>query len=138
MIRRCVLLLGSVGLFALLAASVGTMLDLPQVWVQVPVAWLLCAGPGVVTLALTLRLSQRGPLEQVMAVLGSMAVRMVSAFGGGLLLWWFVPALHEPNPRNFWLWLLLFYLFTLVVELVLLEVPGTVTPATTATNGRTE
>lgn len=76
----------------------------------------LCLVPAVVTLAWASRTVHGKPEEQLAAVLGGMMVRMVVVLGGGIALFFAVPVLHNAA---FWLWVLGFYLLTLVLEIAL-------------------
>ena len=77
----------------------------------------LCLVPSVVTLVWA-QLSLRGePHQQVLAVFGGTSLRMLFVIGGGMVLYFAVPAF---GFQRFWLWVIAFYLFTLTLEMALL------------------
>jgi hypothetical protein len=81
------------------------------------VALLLCLVPAAATLAWASWGHDKSPEAQVAAVLGGSGVRMFFVLGAGMLLTSLVPSFQRPG---FWIWVLLFYLFTLALEMVLL------------------
>jgi hypothetical protein len=86
-----------------------------SVWVHSLTALALCLMPALATLAWALKIGG-APEMQLVAILGGSGVRMAVALGGGLLL-------HETLPElfanTFWLWMVLFYMFILVIETIL-------------------
>jgi hypothetical protein len=80
-------------------------------------AWsaLLCTLPGCVTLAAVDRLDDRK--RPVFGMLLGTGLRLGMAAPGGFAVAWFRP---ELRAREFFLWLVLFYLITLAVETRLL------------------
>ncbi len=81
-------------------------------------AMLLCLVPGVVTLLWAGWFAGTNPQQLVLVALGSTGVRLFGVALAGLLLAQMVPLYQEQN--GFLVWLLVFYLFTLTLEMVLL------------------
>lgn len=81
------------------------------------VALLLCLAPALAVACWRGRALVRSPEQQLLATLGGTGLRMVTALGGGLALAAVAPAFRH---ESFWLWLLVFYLVTLFLELSLL------------------
>jgi hypothetical protein len=81
------------------------------------VAALLCLVPAAATLIWCHRALKSTPEQQLLAVMGGMAVRMVFVIGAGMALFLLAPYFHR---RSFWLWMIAFYLFTLSVEIGLI------------------
>jgi hypothetical protein len=79
----------------------------------------LCLVPSVLTFLWANWGLQQAPDQQLAAVLGGTGVRMFFVLGVGLLLSTTVPYLREYQ-LTFWLWVLLYYLATLALEIVLL------------------
>jgi hypothetical protein len=82
------------------------------------VAAVLCLVPASLTLAWASRKGTRSAAQQVNLVLAGMGVRMTFVLGIGLALSLAVPYFQQ---QSFWVWLLVFYLFTLGLEMVLLR-----------------
>jgi hypothetical protein len=59
---------------------------------------------------------RQSPEQQLLMLLGGTGVRLGVVLGAGLVLTTFVPFFGQPS---FWLWLLVFYLITLALEVVL-------------------
>jgi hypothetical protein len=78
-------------------------------------AMLLCLVPGVGTLAWAEWTRKRMPQHMPIAVLGGTGVRMFVVLGTGLLLYETAP--HYEGKTGFWIWILVFYLFTLALEI---------------------
>jgi len=76
----------------------------------------LCLIPAVATMAWALR-AGTSPESQLLMILGGTGVRMGIVLGGGLLLTRLLP---DHFPSAFWIWLVVFYLFTLGLEMTLL------------------
>jgi hypothetical protein len=76
----------------------------------------LCLLPTTLTMLWAGWAYQQVPEQQLMMVLGGTAVRMGVVLGAGLILHSFVPYFQQ---QVFWLWLLVFYLLTLAMEMVL-------------------
>jgi hypothetical protein len=80
------------------------------------VALALCLVPAAATMAWALR-AGTSPESQLLMILGGTGVRMGIVLGGGLLLTRLFP---DYFPAAFWIWLVVFYLFTLALEMTLL------------------
>ncbi len=117
---RSVLVLGVTILvvWGALAVPAWRALGVGALW-QSLAALTVCLIPAAITLCLGLRALQRSPGEQLTTMLAGMGVRMAMVLGAGSLLYWRVPELNDP-PRGLWVWLIVFYLATLVVEMRLL------------------
>ncbi len=80
-------------------------------------AALLCLVPTAATLVWSYRVSRGSPEQQLLAAMGGMAVRMVVVIAAGMALYLLVPYFYR---RSFWLWVIVFYLLTLTVEIGLI------------------
>ena len=78
----------------------------------------LCLVPTSLTLAWATRKVGRSADQQMLLVLAGIGVRMTFVLGVGLALSLAVPYFQQ---QSFWVWLLVFYLFTLGLEMVLLR-----------------
>jgi hypothetical protein len=81
------------------------------------VAVALCLVPTVATLAWAGMAANQSPEHQVVFVFGGTGIRMGAVLLAGLALYRWVPSLGRPS---FLIWLLVFYLLTLALEMVLL------------------
>jgi Ca2+/Na+ antiporter len=81
------------------------------------VAVALCLIPSAATLALAARAVNRSGEQQLLMVLGGMAIRMACVLLSGLAIYGFFPLFRHSS---FWIWVLVFYLVTLALEMVLL------------------
>jgi hypothetical protein len=122
-IRRVrILLVGSLvfwGLTAGLAYLVWE--DQREVVVGYSVAALtLCLVPATATLVWILWNASPSPDQQMVAVLGGTGVRMFFVLGAGLVM---TSQVAFFQRRSFWIWLLVYYLFTLTLEMILLRRP---------------
>lgn len=81
------------------------------------VAAVLCFVPMALTFVWACRAFHGRPEQQVAAVLGGTGIRMAAVIAGGMVLYFTVPSLHQDQ---FWLWVIVFYLFTLALEISLL------------------
>lgn len=88
-----------------------------EVMAQSLTGCLLCLAPAVLTLAWAQRVLGGKPEEQLAAVFGGMLLRMVVVLAGGIALFFAVPVLHSAA---FWMWILGFYLLTLILEIALI------------------
>jgi hypothetical protein len=77
----------------------------------------LCLLPTALTLAWASWAFRQAPEQQMVMLLGGTGVRMAVVLGVGLILYSGVPAFQQ---NGFLVWLLVFYLFTLALEMVLL------------------
>jgi len=77
----------------------------------------LCLVPTALTLAWT-RWAYRGrPEQQLLAVFGGTAVRMVFVIAAGMILFLGVKGFEY---QRFWIFVVVYYLFTLALEMVLI------------------
>jgi hypothetical protein len=81
------------------------------------VAFALCLVPAAGTLVWSEWASQRSTEQQLLTILGGTGLRIVVVLGVGLTLYTLVPFFGRSS---FWIWVVLFYLFTLTFEIVLL------------------
>ena len=80
------------------------------------VAAALCLMPAAVTLAWSGWASKQSPEQQLLTVLVGTGVRMTVVLGIALALYSLVPLFGRSS---FWFWVLVFYLFTLGLDTVL-------------------
>jgi hypothetical protein len=80
------------------------------------VAALLCLLPSAATLLWTRSALKGLPEQQLATVLGGTTVRLLFVLGIGMALFYLVPAFHS---QGFWIWVIVFYLFTLALEVTL-------------------
>jgi hypothetical protein len=98
------------------AAYPAWLLGGEQTLVYSAVAVALCLTPTALTLLWAEWSSLQSPEQQLTMVLGGTGVRMGFVLGVGLLLYTQLPYFQQ---QSFWLCLLIFYLFTLALEMVL-------------------
>jgi hypothetical protein len=116
-IRRLTLLMaGVLGLWLILALPSG------RVWGQgalvcSAVAAVLCLVPAGITLVWTTRSLVRPADQQLILLLGGTGLRMFVVLAVSLLLYRLIPYLQDQP--GFWIWVLIFYLFTLALEMTL-------------------
>jgi hypothetical protein len=79
---------------------------------------LLCLVPAVLTLILADRIAASAPEQRLLITLGSTGFRMFVVLGVAWALHRNVPFFEELP--GYWMWLVVFYLFTLALEIVLL------------------
>jgi hypothetical protein len=104
-------------LFWILAAYPAQWYWGPEVVVPSLAALALCLGPALATFALAWWGLSQSPQHQLLAVLGGTGLRMFVVLGLAAVLAILVPVLRGPG---FWIWLILFYLQTLALEMTLL------------------
>ncbi len=85
--------------------------------VQSVAAALICLVPGLVTMLWAQWGLRSTPEQQLAAILGGTGLRMAVALGSGLALFYGFP---ETFTEVFWIWLLVFYLTVLALEIALL------------------
>jgi hypothetical protein len=81
------------------------------------VAVIVCLLPATLTLLWSGWALKSTPEQQLLLVLGGTGLRMLGVLGIGLLIYGVVEYFHR---ESFWIWLLVFYLFTLAVEMGLM------------------
>jgi hypothetical protein len=115
--RRMVFLVsGSLAFWALLAYP-AFRLGTVRALTDSAIACGLCLLPALLTLLLAYITMGRKPQDQLWIVLGGTGIRMGTVLGLGLLLSWLDPHFQQIS---FWAWVLVFYLFTLGLEVGLL------------------
>ena len=117
MIRSLGLLVGGSLAFWLLIAYPAWLLGREQAVVFSAVAGFLCLIPTVATLLWCLWTERATPEQRLLATLGGTGVRLVVVLGAGMALFHALPYFHY---RTFWIWVIVFYLFTLTLEVCLL------------------
>jgi len=80
------------------------------------VAALMCLVPTLGTLLWCDLVLGGSPEQQLMAVFGSTAIRIIFVVGLGMILY---QSLEEFHSSKFWLWIIIFYLATLTLEMIL-------------------
>jgi hypothetical protein len=116
-IRRVILL--AAGCFAswVLLAYPAYRLGTVRALTDSAIAAGICLLPGALTLVVGYFTFSGKPKDRLWIVLGGTGVRMGMVLGVGLILSWLNPHFQQIN---FWAWVLVFYLFTLTLEMVLL------------------
>ncbi len=109
------LLLGSLGIWLLLAFPAWLLIG-DVALLDTVVACGLCLAPMMATMLWCHWSLGGAPEQQLLAVLGGTSVRLVIVIAGGIGLNRSVEALHRPA---FLLWVVVFYLATLTLEIVL-------------------
>ena len=120
--RLAILVGGSLALWWVLAYPAYHLGGVPGL-VSSAVALGLCLAPTVATLVWANWASGSSPEQQLLMVLGGTGVRMAFVLGSALIL--YCTEAYFQN-MSFWMWILVFYLLTLALEIVLLVVPGRV------------
>jgi hypothetical protein len=116
-IRRLALLTAGVSIFWLLLALPSRHVWGEGVVVCSAIAALVCLIPACLTLAWASWSLQQTPDQQLVTVLGGTGLRMFSVVAVAWLLYKLIPYLQEQP--GYWVWILVFYLFTLALEMVL-------------------
>jgi hypothetical protein len=80
------------------------------------VAAVLCLLPTAATLLWCDLVLGGSPEQQLMAVFGGTAIRIIFVIGCGMILY---QALEPFHSSRFWLWIIVFYLATLTLEMIL-------------------
>jgi hypothetical protein len=106
---------GSIAMWLLLAGP-AWLLAAQAGLLDTAVACLLCLMPMTATMLWVHWSFDGAPEQQLMAVLGGTGVRLLAVIAGGIGLFHAAPALHRPA---FLLWVVVFYLGTLTLEIVL-------------------
>lgn len=119
-IQRALLLLClPILLLGLVAIPLGFFLG-PYQWLCFGVAIGLTVPAGLVTLLTTSWLNNSSQFGNVVALFVGTFVRLVTGFGGGVILFLVSGRTFRVDPVSFWLWLLVAYLVALTIEIVLL------------------
>jgi hypothetical protein len=115
--RLAFLIGGTLGLWLLAAPLAGLRWGTAAL-VQSAVATVVCLVPASLTFWWTGWTMDRSPEQQLLGVLGGTLVRMGFVAGVGVLGYFSLTILREDS---FWIWLIVFYLATLALEVVLLS-----------------
>lgn len=115
--RQVAVLVGATALFWAVLALPARAWWGDAVLVPSLTALALCLVPAVATLAWALQAGKKDPAQQPLVALAGTGVRLFGVAGGGVLLQALFPA---EFTFAFWVWALLFYLFTLALEVALL------------------
>jgi hypothetical protein len=118
LIRRLLLLLSGTLAFWVLVGIPARLLGGDAALVYSGTALLLCLVPAAITLAWADRALQGTIDKQLVLVLGGTALRMITVLGAAWVLYEWVPAYRASG--GFWIWVLVAYLFTLVLEMTLM------------------
>jgi hypothetical protein len=122
-IRRLAILLGGTVAVWLLAAYPAYRLGGEFALAISAAAAGLCLVPTLLTLAWANWAEEQTPEQQLLMVLGGTGVRIVVVLGAGLILWNVVPDLRvDAHDYTFWIWVLIFYVITLGLEMAILVV----------------
>jgi hypothetical protein len=81
-------------------------------------AMFLCLLPAAATLAWAQWAFRQDPQQQLTAVLGASGIRIFAVMLAAFTLYSYLPFYREQ--AGFWIWLIVFYLFTLALEMTLL------------------
>jgi hypothetical protein len=115
-IKRVGLLVGCTVVAWFLTAIPAHLLGSETALAYAAVALALCLGPTALTLLWADWAYRQSPEQQLTMVLGGTGVRMGLVLGVALLLYMMLPYFQQ---QSFWIWLLVFYLLTLALEMVL-------------------
>jgi hypothetical protein len=116
-VRLLVLIVGSAALWLLLGLPARHLGGGDDALTYAGVAALLCTLPMAVSLFVTTRIAARNPQMLAIAVLGATGARMFLVLVGGLIAAAANPFYGQPA---FWLWLVVFYMATLALDVGLL------------------
>lgn len=118
MTRRLLTFTGCLIALWLLGAAAAYALGGGPGVVRASVAAGLCGAPALITLVLVELLAGSKPELKLLLLFGGVPVRMIPALGGGWYLLKVVPALAEGGDFAFWGWVVIYYIATLVVEVI--------------------
>lgn len=111
------LLIASAGIWIAVAYPCRWIWGDPTVLVHSGVAMVLCLVPTSLTLLWAGWANRQSPEHQLAMVLGGTGLRMLAVLGGALAIYLLVPYFQQPT---FWVWVIVFYLVTLALEIVLI------------------
>jgi hypothetical protein len=114
------LLTGSLGFWILVVYPAHLLWGEPAVLFSA-VAGLLCLVPAALTLVWCQWAFRGAPEQQLLAVMGGTGVRLLFVIGLGMTLYLSLPEFHHAA---FWLWVVLFYLLTLALEIGIVVARG--------------
>lgn len=112
--RQLGLLAAGTVLFWVIVAYPANRIGGQEDLLQSTVAMLVCLVPAAATLIIVRRSMSKLPEQQLLAMFGGMGVRMGFVLGIGYLLYSSVPVLADVG---FWIWLVVFYVATLALEI---------------------
>lgn len=116
--RRLGLMLAApLAFWVLLAVPVKHLADDDSAWPLSGVALLMCLVPAVITFVVGQRLLRSDPQQGPIILLGATGVRMFAVLAVALILMTTFPLFAQGR---FLVWLLVFYFFTLALEMSLL------------------
>src|SRR5262245_60213586 len=110
---RLLILVGGTVLFWAVVTYPASLFFDESVWTLSTIAMALCLAPAAATLIWSSRVAADSPVRQLAALFGGTGIRLAVVFGGGMGLSLGFPDLF---PRAFLVWLLVYYLFTLFLE----------------------
>ena len=111
-----VLVIASLCCWACLALPAALVLG-PDTLAFSAVALALCLGPAALTLALGWNMERQNAAYQLGIVLGGTGLRMFSVLAAAAAVYLLVPYFHQ---LQFWIWIIVFYLLTLALEMRIL------------------
>jgi hypothetical protein len=115
--RLGLLLVAVLAFWVLLAVPVKLLAEDENAWVHSGVAVVLCLVPAAITFVWGDRVLRRDPQQATILLLGATGVRLFGVLVAALVLMQRVPLFSQGR---FLLWLVVFYLFTLALEMTLL------------------
>ena len=118
--RRLGLLVGGTILFWIALTYTGSLFLEDPVWLFSTTAMALCLVPAAATLIWFSRVAHDSPQRQLTAVLGGTGIRLAVVLGAGMGL---TVGFPDVFPKAFLFWLLVYYLFTLFLEVKLVLPP---------------
>ena len=110
---------------AVVAIPLGLALGSKQ-WTFAGIAFALCVPPGLAIVVLHDYLIQTSPFGRILAMAIGTFVRLVTGFGGGVVVWFLLGLDERSDKLAYWIWILFAYLTTLLVELIVLTKPHAV------------
>ncbi len=126
MIRRLLIVVGVPILIGVVVAiPLGLVLGSKQ-WAFAGTAFALCVPPGLAIVLLHDYLIQTSPFGRILAMAIGTFVRLVTGFGGGVVVFFLLGLEERSDKLAYWIWILFAYLTTLVTELMVLAKPQAV------------
>ena len=123
MIRRLLIVAGvPILIGAVVAIPLGLALSSKQ-WAFAGIALALCVPPGLAIVVLHDYLIQTSPFGRILAMAIGTFVRLVTGFGGGVVVFFLLGLEERSDKLAYWIWILFAYLTTLVTELMVLAKP---------------
>jgi hypothetical protein len=114
--RVALLLVGSLAFWLVLAIPARSLWGHAAVWHSLAAAG-LCLVPTAATLLAAQWATRQPPELQLVVVVFGTLLRMFFVLAAGLVIYFRVPFFQDAA---FWVWILVFYLFTLALEMTLL------------------